>query len=330
MISPPRDTGGITLPLAVSVGVAAVVLALAGGVLAVTGTPIARGSMLIISGAFGSPEAIHETLARGGCVILTGLAAALAFRIKLYNFGTEGQMQAGALIAFGIGSVAATWPSWAILPLQLAIGAATGAAIMLGATFLRLRRGVDEGIVTLLANFVMMLIVDMELDGRQTAAAAANRLHLPLGLIIALAAAVLIAVATYVTVWGFTLRATAGNPEAARYAGIPIARVVFRVAALSGALAGLAGVCLVADTGSANHNGYGYAGIAVAFLARFSPVGSVIAGLFVAALMTGADSVPRFGSPEAFSDVLIALVLLVGLIGLAVRERLRTVRNAAP
>ena len=143
----------------------------------------------------------------------------------------------------------------------------------------------------------------------------------PLGLMIAVAAAVLIAAATHFTVWGFALRATAGNAEAARYAGIPIARLTMRIGVISGALAGLAGVSLFADTGTAQHPGLGYAGIAVAVLARYSPIGSIIAGLFIAALMVGADAAMQAGAPTGFSEILVALALLASLLGLCIRER---------
>ena len=310
MIPLPRDFRGMALSLAVSAGVATAVLMLAGCVFAATGTPIARGIGLIVSGAIGSTAAIHETLARGGIVILTGLAAALAFRIKLNNFGAEGQLQAGALAAVGLASVTAAWPTWAILPIQLVAGAVAGAVIMLGATLLKLRRGADEGIVTLLINFVMVLMVDLFLSDGPGPAVAAIGSGAPLGLVIALAAAVLIAAATHFTVLGFALRATASNAEAARYAGIPIVRLTIQVGIASGALAGLAGVCLFADTGNAQHPGLGYAGIAVAVLARFSPIGSVFAGLFIAALMVGADAAMRAGAPSGLAEILAALALL--------------------
>jgi simple sugar transport system permease protein len=329
MIPSRRDIVGTALSLAVSICVAAIVLGLAGGVLAATGTPIAHGIGLIVAGAVGSPAAIHEALTQGGIVILTGLAAALAFRIKLTNFGAEGQLQAGALIAVGIASVARGWPAWAILPIELVAGAVAGAVIMAGATLLKLRRGVDEGIVTLLINLVMVLVAELFLDGRPGAGLAADSSGAPLGLIIAITAAVLIAAAIHLTVWGFDLRATAGNAEAARYAGIPVARVTLRVGIISGALAGLAGVCLFADAGSAQHPGLGYAGIAVAVLARFSPIGSIIAGLFIAALMVGAEAAAPASAAAAIPGILIALAVLASLLGLFVRDRIAATPRAA-
>jgi simple sugar transport system permease protein len=329
MIPSRRDIVGTALSLAVSICVGAIVLGLAGGVLAATGIPIAHGIGLIVAGAVGSPAAIHETLTQGGILILTGLAAALAFRVKLTNFGAEGQLQAGALIAVGIASVAAGWPTWAILPIELAAGAAAGAVIMAGATLLKLRRGVDEGIVTLLINLVMALMAELFLDGRPVAGLAADDSGIPLGFIIAMAAAILIAAATHLTVWGFALRATAGNAEAARYAGIPVARLTLRVGIISGALAGVAGVCLFADAGSAQHPGLGYAGIAVAVLARFSPIGSIIAGLFIAALVVGAGAAVSAGATAALPELLVALALLVSLLGLFIRERTAIIPRVA-
>jgi simple sugar transport system permease protein len=322
MIPPPGGIRGWALSLTLSLLAGGIVLALAIGVLAATGMPIGRGFSAIASGALGSPAAIHATLARSGILILTGLAAALAFRIRLYNFGAEGQLQAGALIAAGIATMAGAWPAWAMLPIELAAGAAVGGALMFAATRLKLRRGVEEGIVTLLINFIMVLAADAWLSGRPKPDILALGSSMPAGLAIALAAAVVIAAVIHLTVWGFEFRAIAGNAEAARYAGIPVARVTLRVGLLSGALAGIAGACLVVDTGSTQQPGLGYAGITVAVLAQYSPIGSVAAGLFIAGLIVGTQAARGDGVPAAaLPDMLVALALLIGLAALAIRKR---------
>lgn len=334
MIAARPDIRGSALSLAVSGCVGAVVLALAVSIFAVAGTPIAQSMMLIVTGAFGSAAAFHAMLAQSGIVILTGLAAVLAFRIGLNNFGAEGQLQAGALTAVAIGLLAAGWPAWLVVPLQLAAGALAGAAIMAGATLLKLRRGAEEAIVTLLTNFIVLLLAQFVLQApldSPTGGYAGLILgsRIPLGLIIGVSAAVVIFATTYLTVWGFELRAMAGNAEAARVAGIPIARVTMRVGLFSGALAGLGGVCLVVDTGSAQHAGLGYAGIAVAALAWLSPLGTVVAGLFVGALTVGAEAATLSGAPPAFPGMLVALTLLISLFGRHIRNRATVIVEAA-
>lgn len=335
MIPSQFDLRASALPLAVSTCAAAVVLLLALFICAAAGMPIARTLELMVGGAFGSGAAFHAMLAQSGVVILTGLAAALAFRIGLSNFGAEGQLQAGALAAVAIGLFAGGWPGWIVLPLELVAGALVGAGLMAGATLLKLRRGVDETIVTLLSNVIMLLLAQFLLAGPLATAGGSYAAlilgtRVPIGIVIGVAIAILIVATTYLTVWGFELRATAGNAEAARLAGMPVARVTMRVGMACGAFAGLAGVCLVADAGNAQHAGLGYAGIAVAVLAWLSPVGAIAAGLFVGALTSGAEAATQGGAPTALPQMLIALTLLVGLIGRHVRSRTAVVMEPAP
>ena len=60
---------------------------------------------LLLEGGFGSRFAWTETLTRATPLILTGLAAAVAFRARLYNIGAEGQLYAGALAAVAVGGL---------------------------------------------------------------------------------------------------------------------------------------------------------------------------------------------------------------------------------
>jgi simple sugar transport system permease protein len=298
-----------------AIAAGAAVLALAAGVFAALGMPVGHGFALMAAGAFGSAPAIHDWLIASGTLILTGLATAMALRIGLNNFGAEGQYLAGALAAATIGAGTAGWPIWAVLPVDVAAGGAAGALLMFAAGWLR--HGVAEAIVTLLTNVVMLLVVRALVEapaeaGESTAMLA--RSGLPPGLVLGLAAAVSLAAATRWTIWGFAFRALAGNAEAARFAGIPVGPMTIRVAIMTGALAGIAGVCQIASAGGAPQPGLGYAGIAVALLAALSPLGIVAAGLFVAALVTGAAAVVREGAPAALPDVFAALTLLASLI----------------
>ena len=116
-------------------------------------------------GAAGSVFALTETLTRATPLIFTGLAAAVAFRARLYNIGAEGQLYAGALAAVAIGTGAVEAPPAVLVPLVLLAGALAGALLMLGPTLLRVRLGVDEVVTTLLLNFVVLLFVQMMLEG---------------------------------------------------------------------------------------------------------------------------------------------------------------------
>jgi simple sugar transport system permease protein len=327
-LTPARDAAEAAAALTVPIVLSIAVMVLAAGAFAAFGTPIGRGYMLMATGAFGSLAAVHAWLVLAGTLILTGLAAGVALRIGLNNFGAEGQYLAGALVAIAIGVHTSAWPAWIVVPLDLAAGALAGALLMLAAALLKLRRGVEETIVTLLLNVVMLLMVWALLDGPLAGRGGRSILMpfaVPVGLLIALSAAALLAAVRRWTIWGFALRALAGNAEAARFAGIPVGRMTIRVALVSGALAGVAGVCQITSAGGDPQTGLGYAGLAVAMLAFLSPLGIVAAGLFVAALMVGAEAVVRAGAPAALPDVLVALTLFAGVIGGAAARAARAV-----
>ncbi len=332
------------------VGAAIAALALAAIPLAFAGAPILTAYATMVKGAFGSFFAVTETLTRTTPLILTGLAVAVAFRARLWNIGAEGQLYAGALAAVALGSGAVAGPAWAMVPLVVAAGALAGALLMLGPALLKLRFGADEVVTTLLINFIMLLFVQMLLEGAlqdpmslgwpQSAPIVEEaalpplfgRMRVHSGLLIGLVAVVIIHVMMRHTVWGYETRAVGENASAARYAGIPVNATIIRVALISGALAGLAGVgevaglkgYLTADLSP----GFGYAGIVVAMLAGLSALGVVPAALFVAGIFVGADFMSRaIGVSRYLGDLVVATSLLCVLVGgFVVRYRMRFVR----
>jgi simple sugar transport system permease protein len=335
-----RALGAPVFAIAAAFAVCAVPLWLAGAnVLAAYGR--------ILVGSLGSPFAIGETLARATPLMLTGLAAAVAFRARLWNIGGEGQLYAGALAAIAVGSGIITGPPVLMVPLVMLAGALAGALLMLGPAWCKLRFGVDEVVTTLLLNFVVLLFVGMMLEGPMKdpmsmgwpqSAPIVDAAVLPkllersrvhYGLLLAIAAAVTVWFLVQRTVWGLELRAVGHNAEAARFAGIAVDRVLIGVALLSGALAGLAGVSEVAGLkGYLTQDlspGYGYAGIVVAMLAATHPLGVLVAALFIAAVFVGADSMSRaIGVSSYIANLIVATSLLTMLIaGLLTRYRIR-------
>jgi simple sugar transport system permease protein len=345
----PRQTVPAWLSILAPVGAAIAALALAAIPLAFAGAPIFESYRLMYQGAFGSVFAFSETLTRTTPLILTGLAAAVAFRARLWNIGGEGQLYAGALAAVAVGAGAIDGPPVIMIPLVLLAGAFAGALLMLGPTLLKLKFGADEVVTTLLLNFVMLLFVQMMLEGAlqdpmslgwpQSAPIIDNaalppllpRMRVHSGLILGLVAAVAVAILMRRTVWGFEIRAVGENAAAARFAGIPVTATMVRVALISGGLAGLAGVGEVAGLKgyltSDLSPGFGYAGIVVAMLAGLSPLGVVVAALFIAGVFVGADSMSRgTGVASYIADLVVALSLLCVLVGgFVTRFRIRLV-----
>ncbi|HCI00734.1 MAG TPA: ABC transporter permease [Alphaproteobacteria bacterium] len=315
----------------VSLALAAIPLLLAGA------NPIAAYGQMI-KGVFGSVFAISEMLTRATPLIFTGLAAALAFRAKLWNIGAEGQLYLGAMAAVAVGVGAFDVAGFILIPLIIVFGAAAGAAGMAAPTFLKARFGADEVVTTLLLNFIILIFVQMMLEGPlqdpmglgwpQSAPVLdqgmlprlMDRMRVHSGLIIALIAALVAQFMLARSVWGFKLRAVGENAVAARHAGIKVKRSLYSVAIISGGLAGLAGVSEVAGlkgylTADLSP-GFGYTGIVVAMLAGLSPIGVVVAAIFIASVFVGADSMSRaMGVSSFLADLVVSMSLLCVLIG---------------
>ncbi len=343
----PRPDASIALRLAVSLGAGlAALILVAIPVLSAGGNPFTAYA-LMVQGAFGTMFAFSETLNRATPLILTGLAAAIAFRARLWNIGAEGQLYMGALAAVLVGSGFLQLPAPLMIPAIMLAGFLAGGLMMVVPTVLKQRFGADEVVITLLLNFVVILFVQMLIEGPlkdplamgwpqsvpQVAEAKFDklvpRLRMHWGLVIGLASALLLWFIVKKTVLGFEIKAVGENKAAARFAGIPVDKTMLKVALISGGLAGLAGVSEVAGVKgylSADLSpGFGYSGIVVAMLAGLSPIGAVLAAFFIAAVFVGADSMSRAtGISSYIADLVVALSLLCVLVGsFFLRFRLR-------
>ena len=305
------------------------------------GAPVGRAYALLLDGGFGSRFAWSETLTRATPLIFTGLAAAVAFKARLFNIGAEGQLYAGALAAVAVGGLHGGTgfeaSPWLLFPLMMLAAAAAGALLLLGPALLKSRLGVDEVVTTLLLNFTVLLFVSMMLDGAMKDPAAmgwpqsvalqdalqlgklAERTRVHTGLLWALFLAALLWALLRFTTTGFEIRAVGFNARAAAFAGMPVGWVNVKVALLSGALAGLAGAIEVAGrTGYLTLDmspGYGYSGIVIAMLAALNPLGVVAAAVFVAGILVGADSMSRaVNVPTYIADVIVSVALLAMLV----------------
>lgn len=301
----------------------------------------------IARGALGSKLAILETLNRATPLIFTGLAVAVAFRAKLWNIGAEAQLYAGAILTVVLGTGALGAPL--VLPLSALAAMLAGAALLLGPVLLKTRLGVDEVVTTLLLNFIMLLFVSYLLEGpmkdpmgmgwpKSPALISEARLprivdglRLHWGFALAILAAIVVWVIQTRTALGFEIRAVGQNPEAARFAGMPVNTVLIKTALLSGGLAALAGWSQVA--GLKGHlsldlsPGFGYTGIIVAMLALLHPLGVVVTAIFVAGIFVGSDAMSRAaGVPTYIADMLMATALLCMVLAILL-TKFRVVRG---
>jgi simple sugar transport system permease protein len=336
-----REQSSVALTVMAPVAAILAALVMAGVLIAIAGANAFEAYGLILRGAFGSRLGLTETLTRATPLILTGLAAAVAFRARLWNIGGEGQFYMGALAiaAFGLVPGIAGAPAPVAILACLVVGALAGAALLLGPVLLKLRFGVDEVVTTLLLNFVAILFVSMMIEGplrdplafgwpqsvpvpeAATLPQLVDRSRLHAGLVIAVVLALLVWWVQGRTVFGMQARAAGLNPRAAAFAGVPLGRTLALVACLSGGLAGLAGAIEVMGVkGYVTTDlspSFGYSGIVIAMLANLNPIGVIGAALFSAVMFVGADSMSRaLGIPSYIADVTVALSLLTMLVAL--------------
>ncbi len=315
--------GGVTLAF----GLGAVFLA-------ATGHSPLPAYVDMLRGAAGSSYALEQTVVKAIPLALTGLGVALAFQAGLWNIGAEGQLVMGACLA-SWGALTLPWPPWMLLPLLILFGLIGGALWALLPAIPRALFGTNEIITTLLLNYVALLWVDYLVFGPwadpsafsfpySRAFADAARLPLLAGTQVhagALFVPVIAAGLTFAlrhTAWGYEIRVIGRSPRTAAYAGMPVSVDILIVMALSGAIAGLAGMGEVSGViGRIQQGispGYGYSAIIIAWLAGLHPWGTVAVAVGFAALINGGFALQTSGVPAAIASMLQALVLFSVLV----------------
>lgn len=329
--------------------VAAVALSLvvSAGLMVATGYDPLEAYGALFEGSLGSTFGLSVTLVRATPLLLTGLAVALAFRAGVFNIGGEGQLYAGAIAATAV-ALLLPLPAAPLVLVAIVAGFVGGAAWALIPALLRATRGVSEVVVTLMFNFIAIhfttYLVNVEYGplGDSEAAYPQSRaigeaVRLPIiwpatsvhaGLVLGVVLALALAVVVRYTPFGFRLRTVGANPEAARYAGVSVNRTIVIVMLLSGGLAGLAGMGEVLGTKYALYAnfspGYGYDGIAVALLARLSPIAVIVFAAFFGAMRAGAlDMEQTVGVSSSFVLVIEALAILFLVLGVFVQRARR-------
>ncbi|MGH7307188.1 MAG: ABC transporter permease [Candidatus Rokuibacteriota bacterium] len=286
-------------------------LTLGGLLLLVAGVPPLTAYLDMFGEAFGTAYGLSETLVRATPLILAGLGVMLAFKLLFWNIGAEGQLYLGACAA----TVAAALPlpldtPWLRLPAMVVAALAAGAAWALIPAALKLTRDVNEILTSLLLNYVAIAFVRYLVYGPWRDPASANFPLTPLfpesaqlarlgdlrinaGFLLALVVLALVHVVQERSRFGFAIRVIGDNPRAARYAGIHVAGTTLVVVAMSGALAGLAGMVEVAGI---QHRlipglspGYGYTAIIVALLGQLHPIGILASGVLLGGLFVGGE-----------------------------------------
>jgi len=302
---------------------------------------------------------LQELAVKACPLVMIAVGLSFCYRANLWNIGAEGQFIMGGVLGGALAILTHDEAyqelvgGWWILPCMLVLGAVGGAVYGLIPALLRVWLGASEILTSLMLVYVAELGLDWLVRGplkdpngfnfpqsvvfddiaRLPFIAEGERLHAgaPLALLIALIGAFVLAR----TIFGFEVRLAGEAPRAARFAGFDDRKLTLTVFAISGALAGLAGICEVAgQIGQLTPKispGYGFTAIIVAFLGRLSPIGILIAALVLALTYIGGEAAQvelslNSDMTRAFQGVLLMCVLLADT---ATRYRIRLNFGAA-
>jgi simple sugar transport system permease protein len=328
-------------PAAVSFGALIVALMLGGVLISFAGGDPIRSYQHIAKASFGDMGVLSDTIVKATPIILAALACSVAFRMKLWNIGAEGQFIMGA---FGAGAIVlapvlpAETPRIIFIPVMMMAGMAAGALWGFIPGYLKAKFNVNEIISTLMLNYVAVAWVNFWIFGVWTeggfqmspkfpATASLPRLldyaeafpifrglTTHLGLVIGVVAAVILWFIIFRSRWGYEIRLIGDNPHAAQYAGINITQNVIWVMMLSGALAGLGGMSEV--TGVIHRlqtapiaAGYGFTGIIVAWLAKLNPLVIIVASILFGALILAGREIQPSGVPKMIQGIILVCLI---------------------
>jgi len=331
-----QETLGWTTVLIYS-GAVVLSLLFSAAMLLFQGNSPVEGLSLLLEGAFGSTYAIEDCLIKAIPIYLCSLGVAIAFRLQIWNIGAEGQ--------FALGAIGATWvaisfpglPSWVMIPSMMVSAFLFGGLWGVIPAILKLKMKSNEIIVTLMLNYIAILILDYLVYGpwkspdsfgfpmTQEFSAGAiigkiGETNLNWGILICLLSGLVIYVFFRYTLMGYELKASGENVRAARYARFPYERLVIISMLLSGAFAGWAGFVEASATLNRLQPtimvGYGYTAIVVAWLARLNPLYIGISSFLLAGLRVGAENLQlELQVPAAFGEIMEGMILLTILAG---------------
>ncbi len=311
-------------------------LILGGIFLSMTGREPLAVYTIMFTDSLGSKYGLTETIVKAIPLALTALGVSLAFKMKLWNIGAEGQFYMGAMGASWLPLTFPTLPVYVMIPGMVVLGMTAGGLWALLTAIPRAIWKVNEIITTLMLNYIAILWVDYLVFGPwrdplgsnfPITAAFSDAARLPglgdsrihSGLFFALAIAVILAIVFKYSRWGYSINVIGSSERAASYAGMNIKRNILLVMFLSGAISGLAGMAEVSGIiGKLQHGispGYGYTAIIVAWLSKLNPLAILIVSVLFGALQVGGYAAQIEGVPAAVATMLQGMILFFVLGG---------------
>lgn len=332
-------------------------LAVGAALLFLLGTNPLEAYAAMIQGAFGSKNALADTIVKAVPLLLVGVGICISFRGGVLNIGGEGQLIVGALSATYVGLALPDASFGVLVPVALLAGFLGGAVWGGIPGVLKAYFNVNEILSTIMMNAIavqgmnyllrgpMIDPVQLEAASRIPQTARLSRLYdlprliptrLHLGAAIAVVAAILVYIFLWRTTIGYRIRAVGLNAFAARYAGINVRHYMVLALLLSGAMAGLAGAVQVfgvhhrmfTDGSATGFTGSaGFNGIVAALFGQLHPLGTIPASFFFGALIVGANAMQRaMQIPSALITALNGLLVVFVVSSEYFKQRLEKKR----
>ena len=287
----------------------------------------------MFKGALGTAGMQKETLKMTIPLALTSLGVLLAFRMKFWNIGAEGQIAAGAIAASYFAYFQSHLPSFILLPL-MALAAILFAGLWgLVPAWFKTRFGTNETLFTLMLNYIALYFVTFLREGpwrdssggfaampRFPKSARLPELPFPfvgnlhIGWVVMLVMVALLFVYLRYTKQGYELTVVGENVRTARYAGMPVSRIVLRTMFLSAGICGLAGMLQVSGSDrqltDAIGGGRGFQAVSVVWLARLNPFGALGVAFLFSVMQKGFSMMQtEYRIPASMSDILQGILL---------------------
>ena len=357
-LEPRLDEPPAWYPAAVSVGAIILALIVGGIVIELAGGDAWKSYVHIAQASFGDIGVLSDTIVKATPILLTALACSVAFRMKLWNIGAEGQFIMGAWGASAVVLFPLLPPEtspWIFIPAMIIAGMAAGAAWGFIPGYLKAKFNVNEIISTLMLNYIAISWVNFWVfavwseSGFQMSTKFSENAWLPrllnygstiplfrgltthMGLLFGIIAAIILWFVVFRSRWGYEIRLIGDNPRAAKYAGISITRNTIFVMMLSGALAGLGGMSEV--TGVVHRlqtspiaAGYGFTGIIVAWLAKLNPLAIIFVSVLFGALLLAGREIQPSGVPKMIQGIILVCLIASDFL---LRYRVRIVSAEA-
>lgn len=288
----------------------------------------------IISGAFRSKMAIQATIKIMIPLLMSSLGVTLAFKMKFWNIGAEGQIIMGAVFSSYFALFHSNLPHGLLLLIMFVAGFIGGGLWGLIPAIFKTKFNTNETLFTLMLNYIALHVISFLRDGpwkdpgssgfpkiaRFVPNAQLDKvLGIQFGWIIGLILVVIIFIYLRYTKQGYEINVVGESQSTARYAGMNVKKIILRTMILSGGVCGITGVIQSAGSdmtlASSVAGGVGFTAIIVAWLANLNPVGILLVSFLFSVLEKGSSVMQSTYGLSTYSAAVLQGIILFFILG---------------